>query len=79
MNIILSGPLCQCKHTHVYGEIQYCDCPYCDCHEHTDKQTGYLAIYNIKRWKTYVRKHKQPRVKVDQAIDSEIKQMLSVH
>lgn len=78
MNII-SGIVCtniNCQHTHVYGGIQYLDCPYCKCHTHSSDEVTTLTIYNVKRFKAFVRKHKQPRVKVDNEIDSEIEQMI---
>lgn len=74
MNII-SGPVCQCSHTHVYGGNAYIDCPYCNCHQHS-KLFGDL-IYNIKRFNAWVRKHNKPsKVKQNNVIDIEIQQII---
>jgi len=74
----LSGSICNCLHTHVYGGVQYLDCPYCDCHMHSDDNIDTMAVYNIKRFNTWVRKHKQPkRIKQQNMIDSEIQQMIA--
>jgi hypothetical protein len=76
--MLLSGPVCYCQHTHVYEGIQYLDCPYCDCHEHSSDNVDTLKIYNVKRFNTWVRKQEHPkRIKQDNVIDSEIRQMIA--
>ena len=75
---MLSGPVCSCKHTHVYGGIQYLDCPYCECHEHSSDTVETLKVYNIRRFNAWIRKQKRPkRVKQENMIDSEIQHMIA--
>jgi hypothetical protein len=76
--IMLSGVVCNCGHTHVYGGIQYLDCPYCDCHEHSSDSVDTLKVYNVKRFNSWVRKHERPkRIKQASMIDREIQQMIA--
>ena len=72
---IISGPICQCQHTHVYGGNAYRDCPYCDCHEHS-KLFG-DSIYNVKRFNRWVRQHNKPNKVKNNIIDIEIQQMIN--
>lgn len=73
-----SGKVCSCHHTHVYGGIQYLDCPYCECHMHSDDSIETMAVYNMKRFNAWVRKHERPKqIKHETAIDSEIEQMIA--
>jgi len=45
---------------------------------HSDDNIDTMAVYNIKRFNTWVRKHKQPkRIKQQNMIDSEIQQMIA--
>ena len=75
---MFSGVVCNCQHTHVYGGIQYLDCPYCDCHEHSNDNVETLKVYNVKRFNSWVRKHERPkRIKRDNVIDREIEQMIA--
>jgi RAB protein geranylgeranyltransferase component A len=70
---MLSGKVCRCQHTHVYGGRQYLDCPYCECHMHSDDNIETMAVYNIKRFNSWVRKHERPkRIKQENMIDREI-------
>lgn len=73
----ISGPICQCQHTHVYGGVAYIDCPYCDCHEHTHNGAVGETIYNIKRWKRWERNHKQLKTTKAAMFDYEINQMIA--
>ena len=78
MLMLLSGKICNCQHTHVYGGIQYLDCPYCECHEHSNRDVETLTIYNVKRFNSWVRKHKQSkRTKQHDTTGQEIKQMIA--
>lgn len=78
MNII-SGPICRCQHTHTYGGVAYIDCPYCECHEHTHELAIGTFIYNVKRFNRWIKKHKQPYEKIDEAINSEIAKMMQTN
>ena len=78
--MLLSGKVCTnvgCSHTHVYSGIQYLDCPYCDCHMHSDETIDTIAVYNPKRFMSWIRNHDKPkRIKQDEVIDNEIQQMI---